>query len=117
MENFWGLLKNKRIHPRRFEIREQATQEITEYAEIFCNRTRKQARLGHCRLPLFSSMQIRRPLKPLNSVNSDWPQFNSGRFDECTHTLVGHDFQQQGVFHPAIDDVYVRYTAFGSIEC
>jgi putative transposase len=32
---------------RQFVTREQATQEITEYIEIFYNRIRKQARLGY----------------------------------------------------------------------
>lgn len=46
MESFWGLLKNELVHHRRFVSREQARQEITEYIEIFYNRSRKQERLG-----------------------------------------------------------------------
>jgi len=47
MESFWGSLKNELVHHRQFVTREQATQEITEYIEIFYNRIRKQARLGY----------------------------------------------------------------------
>lgn len=37
-------------HHRRFTTQERAKQEITEYIEIFYNRIRKQARLGHLSL-------------------------------------------------------------------
>jgi transposase InsO family protein len=47
MGSFWGSLKNELVHHRRFPTREQAKNEITEYIEIFCNRVRKQARLGY----------------------------------------------------------------------
>lgn len=47
MESFWGTLKTELVHHRRFETRDQAKQEITEYIEIFYNRLRKQARLGY----------------------------------------------------------------------
>ena len=47
MESCWGTLKTELVHHRRFDTREQATREITEYIEIFYNRIRKQARLGH----------------------------------------------------------------------
>jgi putative transposase len=47
MESFWGSLKNERVHHRRFETREQARQEISEYIEVFYNRQRKQKRLGY----------------------------------------------------------------------
>ena len=35
------------MHHRRFQTRQQASQEITEYIEIFYNRQRKQKRLGY----------------------------------------------------------------------
>ena len=54
MESFWGSLKNEQVHHRRFQGREQATQEITEYVEIFYNRIRKQARLGYLSPAAFS---------------------------------------------------------------
>lgn len=47
MESCWGSLKTELVHHRRFSTREQAKREITEYIEIFYNRIRKQARLGH----------------------------------------------------------------------
>ena len=47
MKSFWGSLKNELVHHRQFVTREQVTQEITEYIEIFYNRIRKQARLGY----------------------------------------------------------------------
>jgi len=47
MESFWGTLKNELIHHRRYETREQAIREITEYIEVFYNRQRRQARLGY----------------------------------------------------------------------
>lgn len=47
MESCWGSLKTELVHHRRFVTREQAKREITEYIEIFYNRIRKQARLGH----------------------------------------------------------------------
>lgn len=47
MESSWGSLKSELVHHQRFVTREQAKQEITEYIEIFCNRIRKQARLGY----------------------------------------------------------------------
>lgn len=47
MESFWGSLKNELVHHRRFETREQARQEISEYIEVFYNRQRKQKRLGY----------------------------------------------------------------------
>ncbi len=47
MESCWGSLKNELIHHHRFATRRDAKQAITEYIEIFCNRIRKQARLGY----------------------------------------------------------------------
>ena len=47
MESFWGSLKNELVHHRRFTIRAEARQAITEYIEIFYNRQRKQARLDY----------------------------------------------------------------------
>ena len=47
MESFWGALKTKLVHHRRFSSREQAQRETCEYIEIFYNRIRKQARHDH----------------------------------------------------------------------
>ncbi len=46
MESFWGTLKQELVHHRRYRTRREATQDITEYIEIFYNRQRRQARLG-----------------------------------------------------------------------
>ena len=48
MESFWGTLKNELVHHRRYETREQARREITEYIELFYNRQRRHSRLGNC---------------------------------------------------------------------
>jgi transposase InsO family protein len=47
MESFWGTLKSKLGHHRRYPTREEAIQEISEYIEVFYNRERRQARLGY----------------------------------------------------------------------
>jgi transposase InsO family protein len=47
MESFWGTLKVELTHSRQFATRQEAMREIKEYIEIFCNRQRKQARLGY----------------------------------------------------------------------
>ena len=54
MESCWGSLKTELVHYRYFATREQAKREITEYIEIFYNRIRKQARLGHLSPVAFS---------------------------------------------------------------
>ena len=54
MESCWGSLKTELIDHRRFVTREQARCEITECIEIFYNRIRKQARLGHLSPAAFS---------------------------------------------------------------
>ena len=46
MESFWGVLKNEQVHHCRYNTRQEAIHDITEYIEIFYNRQRKQARLG-----------------------------------------------------------------------
>lgn len=46
MESFWGVLKNEQVHHHRYQTRQEAIVDITEYIEIFYNRQRKQARLG-----------------------------------------------------------------------
>ena len=47
MESFWGTLKNELVHHRRYETRQRAIREITEYIEIFYNRQRRHSRPGH----------------------------------------------------------------------
>jgi transposase InsO family protein len=46
MESFWGTLKQELVHHRRYQSRQEAIGDITEYIEIFYNRERRQARLG-----------------------------------------------------------------------
>ena len=46
MESFWGTLKQELVNHRRYESRQEAIGEITEYIEIFYNRQRRQERLG-----------------------------------------------------------------------
>lgn len=47
MESFGGTLKNELVHHQRYQTREQARREITEYIEIFYNRRRRHSRLGN----------------------------------------------------------------------
>ena len=45
--NNWGTLKNELVHHRRYDTREQARREITEFIEVFYNRQRRHFRLGN----------------------------------------------------------------------
>ena len=47
IESFWGTLKTELVHSRRFQTRQQAIDQITQYIELFYNRQRIQARLGY----------------------------------------------------------------------
>jgi len=47
MESFWGSLKTELVHHKRYQTREEAMQDITEYIEIFYNRQRRHSRLGY----------------------------------------------------------------------
>ncbi len=47
IERFRGTLKNELVHHRRYETREQARREISEYIEIFYNRQWRHSRLGN----------------------------------------------------------------------
>jgi len=46
MESFWGTLKQELTHHRRYRTRQEATQDIIEYIEIFYRRQRRQPKLG-----------------------------------------------------------------------
>jgi putative transposase len=59
MESFWGTLKNELVHHRRYETREQARREISEYIEIFYNRQRRHSRLGNCSPAAFAQQWAR----------------------------------------------------------
>lgn len=37
IESFWGTLKTELVHQCRFETRQQAIQQITDYIELFYN--------------------------------------------------------------------------------
>lgn len=47
MESFWGTLKTELVFHRKYETRQEAIREITEYIEIFYNRQRRQEKLGY----------------------------------------------------------------------
>ena len=59
MESVWGTLKNELVHHRRYETREQARREITEYIESFYNRQRRHSRLGNCSPAAFAQQWAR----------------------------------------------------------
>jgi transposase InsO family protein len=59
IESFWGTLKNELVHHRRYETREQARQEITEYIELFYNRQRRHSRLGNRSPAVFAQQWAR----------------------------------------------------------
>ena len=59
MESFWRTLKNELVHHRRYETREQARREITEYIELFYNRQRRHSRLGNCSPAAFAQQWAR----------------------------------------------------------
>ena len=62
IESFWGTLKTELVHPRRFETRQQAIQQITDYIELFYNRQRIQARLGYLSPAAFEQCFYQRQL-------------------------------------------------------
>ena len=57
--SFWAVLKNELVHHRRYETREQAQREITEYIELFYNRQRRHSRLGNCSPAAFAQQWAR----------------------------------------------------------
>ncbi len=59
MESFWGTLKTELVHHRRYDTREQARREITEYIEMFYNRQRRHSRLGNCSPAAFAQQWVR----------------------------------------------------------
>jgi putative transposase len=59
MESFWGTLKNELVHHRRYETREQARREISEYIELFYNRQRRHSRLGNRSPTAFAQQWVR----------------------------------------------------------
>lgn len=61
MESFGRTLKHELVHHRRYETREQARQEISEYIDIFYHRQRQHSRLGHLSPVAFAQPWIRQP--------------------------------------------------------
>jgi len=59
MESFWGTLTNELVHHRRYETREQARRELTEYIELFYNRQRRHSRLGNRSPAVFAQQWAR----------------------------------------------------------
>ena len=47
VESFFGTLKRELIHHRQYRTREEATQDIFEYIEVFYNRQRRHSTLGY----------------------------------------------------------------------
>jgi transposase InsO family protein len=59
MERVWETLKTELVHHRRYDTREQARREITEYIEVFYNRQRRHSRLGNCSPAAFAQQWVR----------------------------------------------------------
>ena len=59
MESFWGTRKNELVHHRRYETRDQAQREITEYIDIFYNRQRRHSKLGNLSPAAFAQQWAR----------------------------------------------------------
>jgi len=47
IESFWGTLKSELVYHHKYETRDEAIRDITEYIKIFYNRQRRQKRLGY----------------------------------------------------------------------
>ncbi|MCC6965260.1 MAG: IS3 family transposase [Nitrospira sp.] len=47
VESFFGTLKRELVYHRRYATREEATQDIFEYIEVFYNRKRRHSTLGY----------------------------------------------------------------------
>lgn len=62
MESCWGSLKTELVHHCRFETRDEARRQVTEWIEVFYNRIRKQARLGYLSPAAFRQQYLARKL-------------------------------------------------------
>jgi len=62
IESFWGTLKTELVYQNRFETRQQAIAQITEYIELFYNRQRLQTRLGYLSPAAFEQRFCQRQL-------------------------------------------------------
>jgi putative transposase len=52
-ESFWGTLETELVFHRKYATWQEATQDITEYIELFYNRQRRQERLGYLAPAIF----------------------------------------------------------------
>lgn len=59
MESFWRTLKNQRVHHRRYETRESARRELSEYIEIFYNSQEQHSRLENRSSAAFAQPWVR----------------------------------------------------------
>lgn len=48
VESFFGTLKRELIYQRQYRTREDATQDIFEYIEVFYNQRRRHSTPGYC---------------------------------------------------------------------
>lgn len=58
-ESLWASLKQELIRDRVYATREQATQEITEYFELFYNRQRRHSSLGNLPPAIYAQRLLR----------------------------------------------------------
>ena len=56
VESFFGTLKKELVHHRRYRTRDEATQDIFEYVEVFYNRMRRHSTLGYHSPAAFEAM-------------------------------------------------------------
>lgn len=61
VESFFGTLKTELVHHRRYQTREEAAREISEYIDLFYNRQRRQARLGYLSPVAYTQQFTRQP--------------------------------------------------------
>ena len=59
MESFWGSLKTELVNHKRYETRQQAIQDVTEYIEVFYNRQSRHPRLGYVAPAVFANHHSR----------------------------------------------------------
>ena len=47
-ESFFGILKNELVHHERFKTRQEATDKLFDYIEVFYNRSRRHSAADYC---------------------------------------------------------------------
>ena len=107
MESCRGSRKTELVHHRRLATREPARREITEYTEIFCNRIRKQARLGHTHILFMKGWRVMLPVTPLLSVFM--PVYNGADYvREALESVIDNGFSDLEIV--VVDDASVDNT-------